>query len=305
MVLVLFVISVITFLIFNVIPGGDPAIRIAGRTANPALIAQVREDYGFNEPIYVQYAALMKRTITGRLESYSDRTNVLEQIRDGIPHTASLALGAAVIWMIVGISLGLAGAVTAGRWPDRLITIIGIAGISLPVFWVGALMLYYLTFKLQLFPPGGYVELTHDPADWAYHLILPWTALSLVFIGFYSRLLRSNVLDTINEDYVRTARAKGVSERRVLVHHVLRSALIPVVTVFGLDIGVVFGGGAVLTESVFGLQGVGEYVADSVGRLDLPPIMGVVLYGAFFVVLCNALVDIAYAFLDPRIRLAE
>jgi peptide/nickel transport system permease protein len=304
MVLVLFAISVITFFIFNVIPGGDPAIRIAGRTANPALIEQVREDYGFNDPIYVQYVELMKKTLSGDLESYSDRTNVFEQIVDGIPRTASLTLGAGVIWLVMGILLGLISAATAGRWPDRLITIAGIVGISMPVFWVGALMLYYLTFKVQLFPPGGYTELTRDPVDWAYHLVLPWTALSLLFIGFYSRVVRSNVLDAIAEDYVRAARAKGLTERQVLTRHVLRNALIPIITLFGLDLGVVFGGGAILTESVFGLGGVGQYVADSVGGLDLPPIMGVVLYGAFFVVLCNALVDLLYAYLDPRIRLA-
>jgi peptide/nickel transport system permease protein len=303
MVLVLLAISVITFFIFNVIPGGDPAIRIAGRAANPALIEQVREDYGFNDPVYVQYVRLMKKTLTGKLESYSDRTNVLDQIREGIPRTASLSFGAGVIWLFFGVLLGLVSAVTAGRWPDRLITIVGIVGISMPVFWVGALMLYYLTYKVQLFPAGGYTPFTDDPAQWVYHLILPWTALSLLFIGFYSRVVRSNVLDVMSEDYVRAARAKGLSERKVLTRHVLRNALIPIVTLFGLDLGVVFGGGAILTESVFGLQGVGQYVADSVGGLDLPPIMGVVLYGAFFIVLCNAIVDFLYAYLDPRIRL--
>jgi peptide/nickel transport system permease protein len=228
---------------------------------------------------------------------------VLDQIRDGIPRTASLSFGAGAIWLFFGVLLGLVSAATAGRWPDRLITIAGIIGISMPVFWVGALMLYYLTYKVQLFPAGGYTPFTDDPAQWVYHLILPWTALSLLFIGFYSRVVRSNVLDVMSEDYVRAARAKGLSERKVLTRHVLRNALIPIVTLFGLDLGVVFGGGAILTESVFGLQGVGQYVADSVGGLDLPPIMGVVLYGAFFVVLCNAIVDFLYAYLDPRIRL--
>jgi peptide/nickel transport system permease protein len=164
-------------------------------------------------------------------------------------------------------------------------------------------MNHYLGFKLGIFPNGGYVEFTKDPVDWAYHLILPWTALSLLFIGFYSRVLRSNVLDTINEDYVRTARAKGLSERRVMVKHVLRNSLIPIVTLWGLDFGAVLGGGAILTETVFSLQGVGQYFGDSIATLDVPPVLAVTMLLAFVVVVVNALVDIAYAALDPRIRI--
>jgi peptide/nickel transport system permease protein len=173
----------------------------------------------------------------------------------------------------------------------------------MPVFWVGALMSYYLGFKWNIFPNGGYVPLTEDPIQWAYHLILPWTALSLLFIGVYSRVLRSNVLDTINEDYVRTARAKGLSERQVLLRHVLRNSLIPVVTLWGLDFGAVLGGGAILTEKVFDLQGVGQFAADSIGTLDVPPVLAITMFGAFFIVLLNTVVDIVYAVLDPRIRL--
>jgi len=175
--------------------------------------------------------------------------------------------------------------------------------VSLPVFWVGALMNYYLGFKLGLFPNGGYIPLTENPADWFIHMVMPWTALSLLFIGFYSRVLRSNVLDTINEDYVRTARAKGLSERRVMVGHVLRNSLIPIITLWGLDFGFVIGGGAVLTETVFDLQGVGQYAAESIQQLDQPPVVAVTLFAAFFIVLVNAVVDIVYAALDPRIRL--
>jgi peptide/nickel transport system permease protein len=176
-------------------------------------------------------------------------------------------------------------------------------GISMPIFWLGLLLLYYLTYKLPLFPAGGYSGLTQNPLQWAYHLILPWSALSVLYIGFYSRLLRSNVLDIVHEDYVRTARAKGLSERRVLVRHVLRNALIPIVALFGLDFGALIGGAAIITETVFNIDGVGGYVAQSIGGLDLPPILGTTLYGAFFIVLFSALVDVAYAFLDPRIRL--
>jgi peptide/nickel transport system permease protein len=176
-------------------------------------------------------------------------------------------------------------------------------GISLPVFLVGALLLYYLTDRVQLFPPGTYVGLTDDPWEWLTHMILPWFTLSILFVGFYSRVLRSNVLDTMNEDHVRTALAKGLPRRQVLTRHVLRNALVPIVTLLGLDFGAAIGGGAILTEKVFSLQGVGQYAADSVGSLDLPPIMGTTLYAAFFIVLLSAMVDIAYARLDPRIRL--
>jgi len=303
MVFVLFAISVITFLVFNVIPGGDPALRIAGRASNEVTRAQVREDFGFNDPLYVQYGRMMQKTFTGDLESYTNRVNVWEEIKRGFPITASLVIGAAVIWLFFGILFGILSALFAGRWPDRLITVFAMIGISLPVFWVGALLLYYFTYKIALFPAGGYVPFTEDPASWLSHLILPWFALSILFIGFYTRLLRSNMLDTMGEDYVRTARSKGLSERRVLMRHVVRNSVIPIVTLFGLDFGAAFGGGAILTESVFGLGGIGQYVAESVGSLDLPPIMGTVLYGAFFIVLFSALVDIAYAYLDPRVRL--
>jgi peptide/nickel transport system permease protein len=305
MAFVLIAISIITFLIFYKIPGGDPVLRIAGRASNEVTRAQVREDYGFNDPVYVQYAELMRKTATGDLVSYSNQVNVREELIRGLPATLSLVIGAAIIWLFFGILFGVLSAVYAGRWPDRVLTILSMIGISLPVFWLGALLLYYLTFKVSLFPAGGYVPLTEDPAGWLSHLILPWFTLSILFIGFYSRLLRSNMLDVMNEDYVRTARAKGLSERRVLVQHVMRNALIPIVTLFGLDVGAAIGGGAILTESVFGLQGVGQYVADSVGSLDLPPIMGTTLYAAFFIVLFSAIVDIAYARLDPRVRLSS
>jgi peptide/nickel transport system permease protein len=307
MVFVLFAVSVLTFVIFMVMPGGgdeQAALRIAGRNANEAQVATVKREWGLDEPFYVQYADLMKKVFTGDLISYTNQVNVWEEIVRGIPRTASLVIGAGIIWLFFGILFGVVSAVYAGRFTDRALNVLALIGVSLPVFWVGLVLLYYLTDRIALFPPGGYTELGEDPIDWAYHLILPWFALSILFIGFYSRVLRSNILDIQNEDYVRTARAKGVSERRVLIRHTLRNALIPIVTLFGLDFGAAIGGGAILTESVFGLQGVGQYAADSIGSLDLPPIMGVVLYGAFFIILLNAIVDILYALLDPRIRLS-
>jgi len=303
MLAVMFAVSVLTFLIFNVIPNSDPAQRMAGRQPTETQVEAIRKEWGFDRNIVVQYGTTMKKVFTGDLRSYFTQLDVGEEIVKGIPRTFSLAVGAAILWMVVAVAFGLFSAMRAGRFADRFLTILALIGISMPVFWIGALMNHYLGFKLGWFPNGGYVELTKDPLGWVTHLILPWTALAILFIGFYSRVLRSNVLDTVNEDYVRTARAKGLSERQVMVRHVLRNSMIPIVSLWGLDFGFVLGGGAILTESVFDLQGVGQYAADSIGQLDVPPVLAVTLFGAFFIVLLNAVVDIVYAYLDPRIRL--
>lgn len=303
MLLVLFAVSVIVFLIFNVIPNGDPAVRMAGKIPTETQVEAIREEWGFDEPLYVQYATMMKNLFSGETISYSNQQNVNEQIWNGLPRTLSLAVGAALIWMAVAIALGLYSALRAGRFSDRFLNVLALIGISMPVFWLGALMNYYLGYKLGIFPNGGYVEFTENPLDWFWHLVMPWTALSILFIGFYSRVLRSDVLETMGEDYVRTAQAKGLSERRVLLKHVLRNSLIPIITLWGLDFGAVIGGAAILTETVFDLEGVGQYAAESIKDLDLPPIMAVTMFGAFFIVIFNTLVDIAYAVLDPRIRL--
>ena len=303
MVFVLFAISVLVFLIFNVIPNGDPAERMAGRTPTQAEIERIEQEWGFDEGLPSQYVTTMEKVFTGDLVSYFTRLDVVEEIIKGIPATFSLAIGAALLWMVTAVGFGLFSAVKAGKFADRGLTVLALIGISMPVFWIGALMNHYLGFKAGWFPNGGYVPLTENPVDWAYHLIMPWTALAILFIGFYSRVLRSNVLDTINEDFVRTARAKGLSERRVLLKHVLRNSMIPIVTLWGLDFGAVVGGGAILTETVFDLQGVGQYAADSIGQLDVPPVLAITMFGAFFIVFLNAIVDIAYAALDPRIRL--
>ena len=229
----------------------------------------------------------------------------VEQIWKGLPATLSLCIGAAVIWMTLAIWFGYLSALHAGKFTDRALTILSLVGISMPVFWLAAILLYYFSFKAQLFPTSSYVPLTKNPVQWAYHLILPWFTLAVLFIGFYSRLLRSNMLDVMNDDHVRTARAKGISERQVRIKHVLRNSMIPIITLFGLDFGAVVGGGAILTETVYNLNGVGLYAGEAIGSLDLPPLMGVTLFGAFFIVLFNTLVDIAYAFLDPRIRLGR
>ena len=299
---VLIAVSFIVFFIFIVVPGGDPATRIAGKNANDQLIANIKHSWGFDQPFYTQYAKMMEKAFTGKLVSYTNQTNVNTQIKEGLAATFSLSIGAAIIWMLFGILVGVISAVKAGRWSDRLITIIALIGISMPVFWLGILVRYFLAEKNTWFPDGEYVGLTANPFQWFWHLLLPWLVLAVLFVGVYGRVLRGNMLDAINEDYVRTARAKGLDPRRVLLKHVLRNSLIPIVTLFGLDFAAVLGGGAILTETVFDLHGVGQYAAQSIGNFDLPPIMAVTLFGAFFIVLFSAIVDFVYAFLDPRIR---
>ncbi|TGD89237.1 ABC transporter permease [Mycolicibacterium sp. CH28] len=305
MVAVLFAISVIVFLIFNVIPNSDPAARIAGKNANPALIARVSADLGLDRALPIQYLTMMKQIFTGELTSYASDQNVAQQIWNGLPATLSLTIGAAVLWMALAVWFGYLSAVRAGGFTDRALTILSLVGISMPVFWLAAILLYFLSFKVQMFPTGSYVPLTEDPVGWLYHLILPWITLAVLYVGFYSRVLRSNMLDAMNEDYVRTARAKGISERQVRIRHVLRNSMIPIVTLFGLDFGAVVGGGAILTETVFNLNGVGLYAGQAIGKLDLPPLMAVTMFGAFFIVFFNTVVDVLYAILDPRIRLGE
>jgi peptide/nickel transport system permease protein len=301
--IVLLAVSFITFAIFIVIPGGDPAVRMAGKNATDENIANIRETWGFDQPFYTQYVKMLEKIFNGDLISYTTQQNVIDEIKRGLPATISLAVGAAIIWLFFGVLVGIISAITAGRWSDRTITILALVGISMPVFWLGILARYYLgPENAGIFPDGRYVPLTENPAQWLYHLILPWFVLAVLFIGFYGRVLRSNFLDSMNEDYVRTAKAKGLTPWQIRIRHVLRNTMIPIVTLFGLDFAGVLGGGAILTETVFDLQGVGQFAARSVRSLDLPPIMAVTLLGAFFIVLFNAIVDFIYAYLDPRIR---
>jgi peptide/nickel transport system permease protein len=302
--LVLIAVSFITYLIFIKIPGGDPAPRIAGRTATEQNIQDIREKLHLNDPFYEQYWAMMKSLFSGTLVSYSSQLNVVDQIKAGIPATFSLCIGAAIIWLFFGILVGLISAVKAGQWSDRVITVLALIGISLPVFWLGLISRYFFAqgHPFAFMPDGEYVPITQNPWQWFVHLLMPWFVLAVLFIGFYGRVLRSNILDTINEDYVRTAKAKGLASKRVLVKHVLRTSLIPIVTLFGLDFAAVLGGSAILTETVFDLKGVGWYAAQAVQDLDLPPIMGVTIYATFFIVLFSVVVDLVYAWLDPRIR---
>jgi peptide/nickel transport system permease protein len=300
---VLFLVSIFTFLIFQVIPNGNPAERLAGRTATPAEVADIARAWGFNRPVVVQYATMMEKIFSGTVVSYSQQVNVLSEIKRGLPATISLAVGASVIWLTLGTALGLLSALKPGGAGDRVLAFAALTTISAPVFVIGAMALYLFAYRTSFLQSGGYVSFVESPYQWFTHMLLPWICLSLPFIGFYSRVLRANVLDTMNEDFVRMARAKGLSRSRVLTAHVLRTSMIPVVALWGLDFAGVIGGGAILIESIFDLQGVGQYAAQSIQTLDVPPIMVIVMYTAVLVVVVGALVDVLYAFLDPRIQL--
>jgi peptide/nickel transport system permease protein len=306
MVLVLIAVSFITYLIFIKIPGGDPAQRIAGKVATPANIAAIRAKLGLNHNFVVQWFDMLKALFSGTLISYYNGTNVVDQIKQGLPATFSLCIGAGAIWLFFGVLVGTISAASAGRFSDRTITALALIGISLPVAWLGLILRYLLAEGgiTSVFSDGGYAPFTSSPVEWFTHLLLPWFTLAVLFIGFYGRVLRSNILDTINEDFVRTAKSKGLSTRQIMVKHVLRASLIPIVTLFGLDFASVIGGGAIITETVYTLHGVGQYAAQSIATQDLPPLMGVTLYGAAFIVVFSTLVDVAYAYLDPRIRLS-
>jgi peptide/nickel transport system permease protein len=301
---VMIAISIVTFLLFAAIPGGNPANRLAGRLANPEEIHLIEVKYGFNKPIYVQYVRTMKNIFTGQAYSYSQGFNVLTEIKAGIPATFSLALGAGIIWLLTSIVVGTLAAIKAGKYTDRILTVLSMTGVSMPPFFLGAVLIYFVGYKLGWLPIGNFVPISQSPWEWFKHLLMPWFTLSVLFIGFYSRILRSTILDTINEDYVRTARAKGLSERQVLLRHILRNSLIPIISLWGLDLAQVIGGGAILTETVYNLHGIGQLAATAISSLDIITLMAIVLLTAFFVVFLSAVTDILYAFLDPRIRLS-
>ncbi|CAN5192899.1 ABC transporter permease [soil metagenome] len=310
MAFVMFGISVLVFLIFFATPGADPAARIAGRNASPEILEAVRKSFGFDQPIYVQYFLMMKRLfITGDLTSFVNRGwKVIPAVLDTVPVTLSLVIGGAVLWVVFGLIVGLTAAATRGSILDRLLMVLGLIGISMPVYWLGEVMnlisqsRYHDTWMFSWVPPLGYKPLTHDPKGWFLTLVIPWITLAILYIGLYGRVLRASLIEAMQEDYIRTARAKGLSEMRVLLRHALRTSLISFVTLFGLDFGALVGGSALLTEVVFGLQGVGKLTFDALQNLDLPVIMTTVMYASFFVVAANALVDLVYILLDPRVR---
>jgi peptide/nickel transport system permease protein len=304
--LVLWIVSGAVFVLFFVTPH-NPARTIAGRLATPQTMALVNHRLGLDQPLLQQYGSFVWRLLHGDLGySYYSSAPVRDLLFSRLPVTASLALGAAVLWLLLGVGVGVVAARRPRSLADRGGTLFVLTGLSMPTFLLGLLLIYFLFFRLHLagidfFPAGGYVPLTQDPAGWAQHLILPWTTLAVVIAATYSRLTRSSLLEVLGQDYIRTARSKGLSEERVVYRHGLRSALTPVLTQLGIDIGTLLGG-VIVTEQVFGLPGLGQLAWQSVTTQDLPVIIGTVLVASVFIVVANLLVDLGYALLDPRVR---
>jgi peptide/nickel transport system permease protein len=308
-IVLLVTVSFLTFIVFYLFPSADPAQLRAGRQPNPELVEQIRHQLGLDNPWYQQYWDYMKRLVLHADFGYSYQNNypVGRQIFDRLPATASLAIGAAVVWILSGVAVGIISAVRRRTIVDRLSMGAALVAISAPVYWLGLVVLYLFSsdigkFKVPFFHgAGSYVPLSQDPSAWFQSLLLPWFVLAAAFAALYARLLRANLIEVMSEDYIRTARAKGLRERRVVLRHGVRSAITPIVTAAGLDIGILLGG-AILTETVFNIPGIGRLAFDSIQNADLPMIQGTVLLGAFFIITANLIVDIIYAFLDPRVR---
>ncbi|GII93856.1 ABC transporter permease [Sinosporangium siamense] len=327
-ILMLLIVSMVTFAIFFLVPrlaGATPegmASRYVGRTASEETAKLAAERLGFNDPVIVQYGNYVKGIVFGAEYDYGPgvetcpapclgysfitRQPVWPDLLDRMPVTFSLAVGAAVIWVLVGVGIGVVSALKRGSLFDRAAMTVALAGVSLPIFFTGLISLVALSYgnPFSIFAQGGhYTPITENPIMWAYNLILPWVTLAFLFAAGYARLTRAGMLDTMNEDYIRTARAKGLAERVVVTKHGLRGALTPIITIFGLDFGLLIGG-AVLTESTYSLQGLGKYAVDAITNNDLPKVMGVTLLTAVFVIVANLIVDLLYAVVDPRVRLS-
>ncbi len=323
-VVLLVIVSMATFAVFFLVPrvagqtSDQLALRYVGRGATAEAIAATKERLNLDDPLPQQYGRFVAQLVAGADYSlgpetvrcpapclgYSFRNNqpVTALLVDRLPVTASLAAGASVIWVLVGVSVGVLSALRRGSVFDRAAMTVALAGVSLPIYFTGLISLAVFAYSLRLYPEGvNYVPLTTDPVGWAYNLLLPWITLAFLYAALYARLTRAGMLETMNEDYIRTARAKGLPERTVVVKHAMRASLTPILTIFGLDLGLLLGG-AVLTESTFSLPGLGQLVVDAVFGNDLPIVLGVVLVAGFFVVLANLVVDVLYAAVDPRVR---
>ncbi|HEY7659892.1 MAG TPA: ABC transporter permease [Actinomycetota bacterium] len=309
-ILVLFIVSLLTFIIFVKLPASDPARRAAGKATTRANVEAAREAFGLDEPVYVQYA----RFAQGLLPwpglflneevyfSYSNFVPVKEEIFARLPVSIALAVGAAILWLLIGIPVGIVSAVRRGTFADRAGMIFALFGVSVPVFWLGYVLLYVFWFKLDWAPESGIpIGTSVWEAVLQGRFVLPWIVVSMTFAAFYARMVRGNLIETMHEDYIRTARAKGLSEKRVIYRHGLRAALTPVVTMFGLDLAGVLAG-SFITETIFNLPGIGQYAVNAISTNDFPSVMGVTIFGAFFIAVANLLVDIAYAYVDPRVR---
>jgi peptide/nickel transport system permease protein len=309
-ILVLFIVSVFTFIVFVKLPSVDPAIRAAGRHPSALLLATIRHKFGLDQPLYVQYWQFAKGLIPWPglflnkevYFSYGSHVPVKEEMFARIPVTLALTIGASILWLAMGIPIGIISAIKPRSAIDRFATLFALFGVSAPTFWLGLVLLYVFWFKLGILPSSGIPANTSVlQAVFEGRFILPWFVLALTTAAFYSRMVRGNLMESMTEDYIRTARAKGMSERRVIYKHGLRSALTPVVTMFGMDFAFLLGG-AVVVEVVFQLPGLGLYAITALTVNDFPPVMGVTVLGAVFIVIANLVVDVVYAFLDPRVR---
>ena len=310
LVFVLWVVSILTFLIFVKLPASDPAIRAAGRTQTPETIAAARRALGLDRPVWVQYWRFAKGLIPlpgfflnkQVYYSWSNFTPVNKEIYGRLPVTLVLAVGAGFVWLLIGIPIGIISAVKRRSAIDRAGMLFALFGVSAPVFWLAYVLLFVFWFKLH-WAPGSGIPLGMSVWSAVLHgrFILPWITLALTYSAFYARIIRSSLIETMHEDFVRTARAKGMAERRVILRHGLRVAITPVVTLFGIDLGYLLGG-AIIVEQVFNLQGVGQLGIQSLFTNDFPAVMGVTILASFFIIMANLVIDVAYAFLDPRIR---
>jgi peptide/nickel transport system permease protein len=322
-VFLLIIVSMVVFAIFFIVPkwGGQTdyglATQYVGRNPTRAAVLQMIDQLGLNKPLYLQYWAYLKAIIVGGHYgtgsnqvycpppcfgySFKNQQAVWPMMTSDVPVTLSLAIGAAVIWLIFGIAIGVLSALKRGSIFDRLSMGIALAGVSLPIFFTGLVSLELFSYKWSIFPNVQYVSITSNPLLWARNLVLPWVTLAFLYAALYARLTRAGMLETMSEDYIRTARAKGLPERTVIFKHGLRAALTPIITIFGMDLGLLLGG-AVLTEYTFSLHGLGLFTIEAIQNEDFPEIMGVVMLASFFVVIANLLVDILYAVVDPRVR---
>jgi peptide/nickel transport system permease protein len=304
-------VTMVTYVIFYLVPA-DPARLAAGQSATPDRVREVEKFLGLDQPVYIQYFNFLKRLVLeGSLgESFINRQSVNGEILRAAPITASLVFGGMIMLLLVAVPLGILSALKPRSLLDRAAMTYVLIGISLPSFWIGLVLSYVIGYRLGLTPIAGYCEVVSVPeaavcggvVDWAYRMILPWATLSIVVAGTYVRFVRAEVMETMNQDYVRTARAKGAPERQVMRSHILRNAMLPVVTMIGMDIGLLLGG-SIFIETVFGLPGLGRTAFEAIGNYDMPTLQGVVIFGAIAFFIVTRLVDLLYAWIDPRIRL--
>jgi peptide/nickel transport system permease protein len=310
-VVMLVLVVAVVFTIFFVLPGGTGrhvegrpspvAVMMAGRNPRPALVRDIEHRLGLDQPIYVQFGKYIGNA--AQLDfGYSYQTNqpVTEAVLHAVPATVSLAVGASIVWLVMGIATGIVSALKRRTIFDRASMLFALIGVSLPTFWLGIMAVFYFDSSLGVYQVGEYQGITHDFGAWISSMWLPWLVLAVVSAAFYTRMVRGNLLEVQGEDYIRTARAKGLKERSV-VRHALRSALTPVVTMYGLDLGILLGG-AIITERIFNIPGIGSLAVNSIQSSDLPIVLGTTIVAAFFVIIANLVVDIIYAGLDPRVR---